>query len=1151
MNPIQVRENKTPYSTFLRQNSKKHYYFRGDWLNTVLETIKKSADGDLKQLSKALSKIKTLPFTFSVEDINKLISGVRPILQEKKRKAATVAVSTLPKREYYRCFIDAFRYRFVWHTLFDGSCAEIQDPKFILELMKKGTEYDPWNLTKLLKVYRIESEWDRIEIAKAIAKRDGWLISNEIELFDINKEKDRIDIAKIAFSQSSVGIALCFKNYRIQNPQVCLEFCRMSALKYPNALIDYLSDFKIPTKEVLIEILISILQNAPKESCIDPDKFCVTHGDKEISIDDEESKILIAESGARYNGEAVSSFIDRYKIQDQKSLERIAKLSAQNDGGATSLYIHKYGIKSQKTLQEIAMLAARRSGKGVSENIQNYGIDSQKARIKIAEIALRNHPKETSENIGKYMISEESERIRLAKKCAKIDGGAISLYIAKYGITDQSALAEIALIAAKSDGDKVAENIKNYAIKNVNDRFAIFLQCLSCSLKPANVLICLDDFGFSNDVKFQKGRVWPVYGLFLIAKNCMQNEETPYHILIDAIESYIVSEWKGANFSFFRRLILDLLNVNQKNELLIWFLYLLGMIAIREAPVHRIIEMSEHHLFGKIAFYHDSSMKYTFTNCLVSVALSKSTFAQWKIFNELSFAEHAKLPNLLLARMFKHGLEQNILQDCVKRIHEERSFRNFPNHRLLCFTLEVVMKAKNLRAEDKTNLLKIVTPSEGKPWDHRLLQMIQSILLLRPQDLRKERLLSINNDLKQAFDHAFKRTLSFEGIEGFSEKFERTFNTYLGNQEALLVYAANLNQLVPIEKSIAIPFLRQYIKQVLNDTFFSERYSTAKNPHLAKVFEKNALLKNEWMRGGAFDLNKIGSNLEKPYEALIAKQDGISCLAYFKEIILNEKCLPNEEYPHLISFLEGKQPKEDLLIQLQSITQSKMMPLDERRKAQLQMKCIQCTVSRNILVALRNIEDLAYKLPKVQDFADEITRVIIAIQNYNKKRDETCQGWEVADTDDPYDLFLCGTEIHGSCLSAYGNPNFSKCLLEYLLDGKNRMIAIKNPDGKICARAIFRILWSETEKKPILFLEKIYSRGNMSEEYRDAILTVALKRAKVMGLKLLSKDLEIGKPYLGLAVSLGAVVPFEYVDAEEGIPVGGKYVITGAHIISD
>lgn len=147
--------------------------------------------------------------------------------------------------------------------------------------------------------------------------------------------------------------------------------------------------------------------------------------------------------------------------------------------------------------------------------------------------------------------------------------------------------------------------------------------------------------------------------------------------------------------------------------------------------------------------------------------------------------------------------------------------------------------------------------------------------------------------------------------------------------------------------------------------------------------------------------------------------------------------------------------------------------------------------------------------------------------------------WETAlpkekqaeDTEEVEDLLLCGTEVTGSCQRIDGDISFTKCLLGYVLDGKIRVLAIKNHHNQIIARAIIKIVLTE-DNQPALFLEKLYGPSSHISNIED----LARKKALSMGVPLFSQGESTR------LCSIGNIAPFEYEDASE---VGG--VTTGAY----
>lgn len=158
----------------------------------------------------------------------------------------------------------------------------------------------------------------------------------------------------------------------------------------------------------------------------------------------------------------------------------------------------------------------------------------------------------------------------------------------------------------------------------------------------------------------------------------------------------------------------------------------------------------------------------------------------------------------------------------------------------------------------------------------------------------------------------------------------------------------------------------------------------------------------------------------------------------------------------------------------------------------------------------------------------------LSVKKENTK--DQISGWTVVDTDDWEDMLLCGTDVLGSCQNINGE-GLNKCLLSYILDGKNRLIAVKDESGKILARSIFRILWDKKEKMPVLFMERTYSSAGATSAV-GVLEKMALKRSEVLGIPLAFS----GKPYRNPLISLGSKAPFEYVDSGKG-ETNGQYEI--------
>ena len=162
------------------------------------------------------------------------------------------------------------------------------------------------------------------------------------------------------------------------------------------------------------------------------------------------------------------------------------------------------------------------------------------------------------------------------------------------------------------------------------------------------------------------------------------------------------------------------------------------------------------------------------------------------------------------------------------------------------------------------------------------------------------------------------------------------------------------------------------------------------------------------------------------------------------------------------------------------------------------------------------------------------------------------QRWLAVDTDSAEDLLLCGTEIVGSCQNIHTNGSTNRCLLGYLLDGKNRLACIKNAEGVIVARCLLKVLWDEANQSPVLLKERVYSQPNINPKILQALYLLCIQRAENLKLPLVQKsstdeDLPL---YPNTLVSFGNRAPFEYSDAEGGI-TNGHFSVSNSQIVFD
>ena len=370
-----------------------------------------------------------------------------------------------------------------------------------------------------------------------------------------------------------------------------------------------------------------------------------------------------------------------------------------------------------------------------------------------------------------------------------------------------------------------------------------------------------------------------------------------------------------------------------------------------------------------------------------------------------------------------------------------------------------------------------------------------------------------------------KEIVPIKDIDNFTEKYDKTFGSSR-NPNALSIYAAKLASL-PENESL-LQLLATYVQTVLNNEFTEERYNKDKSDHLRKVFENREQLEKKWRQGACSPLTQF----VKPTEQKKPQEGKIDFKTILKEKILDDKHIKPEDYPIICLYLKGEKTVQDCSLKL-----ANKLKETKDEKYMIQKQCLQLAnptaSSKTQTNSLNQLAKLLKNQKGTDEFQNDVKAFLASLNNRKaSKKDCEYKGWKIVDTDDPQDLLLCGTDIEGSCQRVDGNPDLNKCLLAYMMDGKNRMLAIKNKKGVLVARCILRILWDRKNNRPVLFQERIYPQV-IDAPFVKALNDMAKKRAIDLGLDLLTKanGKTIVPEYDGIVESLGGPAPFEYVDA--------------------
>jgi len=164
-------------------------------------------------------------------------------------------------------------------------------------------------------------------------------------------------------------------------------------------------------------------------------------------------------------------------------------------------------------------------------------------------------------------------------------------------------------------------------------------------------------------------------------------------------------------------------------------------------------------------------------------------------------------------------------------------------------------------------------------------------------------------------------------------------------------------------------------------------------------------------------------------------------------------------------------------------------------------------------------------------------------------------------TDDPIDLLLIGTEIDNSCQHIeIGSMN--RCLMGYVMDGKNKAVVIKNDEGRIIARSIIRLLIQD-DTEVVMTKERLYKANGVSDNVEDELENMCIEYAKWLGVSLIcEKDFEkmaqnmeifnkysMKETYTGVLLSKSCIAPYEYTDMGLGDIGDGFFEVEGDQLV--
>jgi hypothetical protein len=827
---------------------------------------------------------------------------------------------------------------------------------------------------------------------------------------------------------------------------------------------------------------------------------------KEYGITDPNTLLEIARIAAVENGTGISEHIKKYDITEQSARIEIAMIAAvqyipavQHDDDEAndtfdsfSQFIDCYEIKDQNALIKIALITAARDGVEISKHIKKYGITDQKELIRIAKDAFRQNAR-AIKWIKEYGIKDPNALIEIAKIAAAQNGGGTSEHIRKYNITDQQALIEIAKIAAAQNGGGTSEHIREY---NITDQQALIeIAKIAAAQNGGGTSVWIKNYGIKDpNALIEIAKIAAAQDGSGTSLWICRYEIKDQNTLIEIARIAVGQNARGA--------IEHLRLYDIKDGKILFEIFLEALIHHRGAPI--------------------SPNAYSFPD----------EFCPETALSSLEPLVGAQACSIQLLTKLVNNLDRKIRQKAL--IWLTHFLGNCLEMSLNSDQFALLLADKGAQNESKKDSSFI-----GKTLDYRdphfRYRLTEAMITFAKDDKAKSfaaahpkvntqgklplLLLSILH-AQGVSKHTCDQLVPIANHRDFRDSNNKYLKTYMN---ALMLILENKD------------LLSQDKEQLLLKIIEKDKQTGGESSAISKPKNISPKFINQLRLATAiFDMGAVNQLKEE-----VLKKDALSdILQVLFQRQLPIKLIDDFTNRYSKNFAEARIPHY-ICVYIAAI--QPLIKTDETFRNTLAC-CIEAILEETLkqkrydLAASSHLQTVFLgRNPLLEAWKIGETSLL-------NQSDTKYGNWTLEDTDDAQDLFLCGTEVD-SCQRITNAGDLNICLLAYVLDGKNRLLAIKDSTGKIMARGILRMLWSN--KKPVLFLERLYP-VRISDVLTKALETFAKQRASKLGLPLFSKEVGIGSPYNFPLVSLGSLAPFEYCDSLFGM-TNGTYTISGAH----
>ena len=842
-----------------------------------------------------------------------------------------------------------------------------------------------------------------------------------------------------------------------------------------------------------------------------------------LGLDGDEEKYQLAIKLINKNTN-VGYYIDKFDIQDENVRLKLAnELIAKNAEMELLINIDKFNIKDQDFLINFANSLILINPEKLIECFKKFDIQSEEKRIYFAEKLSVKNEYIFARHLDDFKIENTDVLLGLARKILTREPAALFSNISKFRITDKNLLLDFAREIVGNNGEILAKYIHKLYLDE-KDRIE-FAQKIVRKYE-GNISPYIKRF----DIKDEEIR----RQLVKIAVSVNANK------MVNHIKNYDIHD---KDF---------LLEIAKKAELNVY-----GVTSVLNAiEDYKIDKINDLNLLFEMAISHPTMSIYLdrkvqkyieYLEILHGNIRYISILPEWMIktigiFNK-NIAEEAllhKKSSVNIKQFLKYI--KNKKNGFIK-VNFELDILGIKNAEKIENVLNNMKKGRQRDYESACDITEVLLLSNKNmlletEYKDELTKVMLELISIKKPDLKNKLLPYVVKLLNENSMDKIKKELEYgkgnkKNYPAINAIIFESLGLYKEENKQLLADARKLftsNKFTKDSKSLQ--------EVMLN--LLSLRGSYIEDEHIIIILKN--LLKNPSKLKE--NMKYISSTIYLDETDKLVNYDGDGFKRLFYEIYKEYLGLKNEafvgRYEAFVNTKENMIRNLEELIMKYIAANNKYDSVMERTKL--------------FVETLGDVDE--YRMKKYNLDESEHLRTIKSINpklyekwiNGQEEFQNTQEGDEkVIVTDDAVDLFLMGSEVDNSCQSVEYGGDFNKCLMGYVMDGKSKIIAIKDKNGKIVARCVIKLVLDGYEKNVILLKEPMYKKNNIPDEEDIKLQEKCIEYAKYLGIDAVMSGGSIcarkRDMFTGDLVVKKGPSPFEYEDAMGDYFQSGGYRI--------